>query len=63
MKLSRTATLCVAGLNHSIDTYCEWLDYSLEEQGELDEALATSSGAPNAAGGRFAFRYGVFGQR
>jgi hypothetical protein len=50
MKLSRAATLCVAGLNHSIDTYCEWLDYSLEEQGEMDDALAASWGSPNAGG-------------
>ena len=54
LKLMRAATLSVADLNRSIDTYCEWLDYSLEEQGELDEALATSWGAPNAAGCRYA---------
>jgi hypothetical protein len=44
MKLLRAPTLCVAGLNHPIDTCCEWLDYSLEEQGEVDNALAASWG-------------------
>ena len=53
MKLMRSATLSVADLNRSIDTYCKWLDYGLEEQGELDDALATSLGSPNAAGWRW----------
>ncbi len=50
----RAATLSVAELNRSIDTYCEWLDYSVEEQGELDDALASSWGSPEAAGRRYA---------
>jgi hypothetical protein len=54
LKLMRAATLSVADLNRSIDTYCEWLDYSLEEQGELDGALAQSWGAPDAAGRPYA---------
>lgn len=50
----RAATLSVADLDRSIGLYCDWLDYSVEEQGELDAALASSWGAPNAAGKRFA---------
>lgn len=50
----RAATLSVADLNRSIDTYCEWLDYTVEEQGELDEALAGSWGCPGAAGRPYA---------
>lgn len=51
MKLMRAATLSVADLDRSVDTYREWLDYSVEERGELDADLAASWGAP-AAGGR-----------
>ena len=54
MKLMRAATLSVADLNRSIDLYCEWLDYSVEEQGLLDDALAGSWGAPSASGRRYA---------
>ncbi len=54
MKLLRAATLSVADLNRATDNYCQWLDYSVEEQGELDAGLAASWGAPNAAGRRFA---------
>ncbi len=50
----RAATLSVADLNRSVDTYCEWLDYSLEERGELDPALAASWGSPAAAGRPYA---------
>ena len=31
MKLMRAATLSVADLSRSVDLYCEWLDYSVEE--------------------------------
>ena len=54
MKLMRAATLSVADLTRSIDTYCEWLDYTVEEQGKLDAALAESWGCPSAAGRPFA---------
>ena len=50
----RAATLSVADLNRSIDTYCQWLDYTVEQQGELDAALAASWDSPGAAGHRFA---------
>ncbi len=50
----RAATLSVADLNRSIDTYCDWLDYSVEEQGELDDVLAKSWGCAKAAGRRYA---------
>lgn len=50
MKLMRAATLSVADLNRSIDLYCQWLDYSVEEQGVVDTDLASSWGAPGAAG-------------
>ena len=50
----RAATLSVADINRAVDTYCEWLDYSIEEQGELDADLAASWGTPGAAGRRFA---------
>ena len=52
MKLLRSATLSVADLNRSSDLYCEWLDYSVEETGELDESLASSWGCPASAGSR-----------
>lgn len=50
----RAATLSVADLQRAVDVYCEWLDYSVEEQGEVDADLAASWGAPMAAGRRFA---------
>ena len=50
----RAATLSVADLDRSIKLYCDWLDYSVEEQGELGDALAASWGTPGAAGRRFA---------
>jgi hypothetical protein len=50
----RAATLSVADLNCSIDTYCEWLDYSVDELGEIGTPLANSWGCPNAAGKRYA---------
>lgn len=54
MKLMRAATLSVADLARSTDLYCEWLDYSVEEQGELGSDLAASWGAPKAGGRQFA---------
>jgi len=54
MKLLRAATLSVANLDETTDVYCRWLDYSVEEQGELDAALAESLGAPASAGSRCA---------
>lgn len=50
----RAATLSVADLDRSVNTYCEWLDYSIEEQGELSDDLARSWGTPLAAGRRYA---------
>ncbi len=50
----RAATLSVADLDRSVDLYCEWLDYRVEEQRELDSQLAASWGAPHAAGRRYA---------
>ena len=46
MKLIRAATLSVADLDRAVDNYCEWLDYSVEEQGELDAGLAASWDSP-----------------
>jgi len=54
LKLMRAATLSVADLDRSIALYCDWLDYSVEETGEVDAALAASWGTPGAAGRRFA---------
>jgi len=54
VKLMRAATLSVADLARSIDLYCEWLDYSVEEQGTVDADLAASWGAPLAAGRTYA---------
>ena len=54
MKLMRAATLSVADLNRSLDTYREWLDYGVEERGELDAGLAASWGTPGAAGRQYA---------
>ncbi|MGI9238304.1 MAG: hypothetical protein ACR2QZ_12960 [Woeseiaceae bacterium] len=50
----RAATLSVADLDRSVALYCEWLDYSTEERGELNADLATSWGAPAAAGRNYA---------
>ncbi|MDJ0749982.1 MAG: hypothetical protein QNJ11_10890 [Woeseiaceae bacterium] len=54
MKLLRAATLSVADLERTIGNYCEWLDFSVAERGELDGALSASWGTPQAAGRRFA---------
>ncbi|MEO1247011.1 MAG: hypothetical protein AAFX56_15115 [Pseudomonadota bacterium] len=50
----RAATLSVADLDRSVETYCEWLDYSVEERGTLDAALAASWDAPGAGGKPYA---------
>lgn len=50
----RAATLSVADLDRAVDNYCRWLDYAVEERGELDGALADSWGAAGSAGHRFA---------
>ena len=54
MKLMRAATLSVADLDRSVATYTDWLDYSLEEHGRLDDDLAASWGAPGAGGRPYA---------
>lgn len=54
MKLIRAATLSVAELERSVGLYCDWLDYSVAERGELSADLAASWGAPLAAGRPFA---------
>lgn len=50
----RAATLSVADLERSIRLYCDWLDYSVEERGTIDGALAESWGAPESHGARYA---------
>lgn len=50
----RAATLSVADLDRSIANYCEWLDYSVEEQDVLTAEMATSWGAEKSAGNRCA---------
>ena len=52
VKLMRAATLSVADLDRSVDTYGKWLDYTLEESGELDADLAASWGCPASAANR-----------
>ncbi len=54
MKLLRAATLSVADLDRSVELYCTWLDYTLEERGSVDRALAGSWGSPSATGARCA---------
>ena len=54
MKLLRAATLSVADLDQTANRYCEWFDFSVEEQGEVDATLAASWGTPGAAGRRCA---------
>jgi len=54
MKLLRSATLAVADIDRTTETYCRWLDYRVEERGDLDEALAGSWGCPKSAGARSA---------
>ncbi len=54
MELMRAATLSVADLDRSVNLYCEWLDYSVEETGKLGDRLAASWGCPGAAGRRYA---------
>ena len=54
MKLLRAATLCVADLDRSIETYARWLDYQLVETGTLDAGLAAAWDAPASEGSRTA---------
>ena len=54
MKLMRAATLSVADLDRSVGLYNEWLDYTVDERGDVDADLAASWGCPGAAGRRFA---------
>ncbi len=54
MKLMRAATLSVADLDRSVDLYTQWLDYSVEERGEVDHGLAASWGCPATEGRRSA---------
>ncbi len=51
MKLIRAATLSVTDLHRSVELYTTWLDYTVDESGKLEAALAMSWGA-NAAAGR-----------
>lgn len=50
MKLIRAATLSVADFDRPVRFYRDWLDYRVEERGELHAGLAASWGAPQAAG-------------
>ena len=50
----RAATLSVADIDRSIDLYCQWLDYSVEESATVDDDLAASWGASGSAGARCA---------
>ncbi len=50
MKLLRAATLTVSDLQRSTDLYAKYFDYSVVEQGEISESLATSWATPNSAG-------------
>jgi catechol 2,3-dioxygenase-like lactoylglutathione lyase family enzyme len=54
MKLLRAATLSVADLSRARDNYARYMDYSVVEEGALDDALAASWGAPKSAGRRHA---------
>lgn len=54
MKLLSAATLSVADLDRSSELYCQWLDYTVAETGELAPALAASWGTPKSAGQRCA---------
>ena len=50
----RAATLSVADLDRSVTNYTEWLNYTVEERGQLDNELAASWGAPGAGGRPYA---------
>ena len=54
MKLIRAATLSVTDLHRSLELYTTWLDYTVEESGKLEAALAKSWGANGAAGRPYA---------
>lgn len=50
MHLIRGTTLTVADLATSRDLYCDWLDYTCVETGEVSSDLAQSWGTPKSAG-------------
>ncbi len=50
MKLLRAATLTVADLERSKNNYANYFDYSVVEEGTVDESLAASWDAPSTAG-------------
>lgn len=50
MHLIRAATLTVSDLKRSQSYYCDWLDYSCIETGNITTQLAESWGTPNTAG-------------
>lgn len=50
----RAATLSVANLEKSTELYCEWLNYSVAENGILGEKLAAGWGSQNTAGRPYA---------
>ncbi len=54
MQLIRASTLTVSDLNYSTSIYSKWLDYSVIEDGTIDESLAASWNAPNTAGLKYA---------
>lgn len=54
MKLLRAATLSVANLDRSIETYTRWLDYETVETGDVGAELASSWGTPAVAAARTA---------
>ena len=54
MKLLRAATLSVSNLKRSVELYEQWMDFSLEESGNLDKELAVSWGSPGADGRPYA---------
>ena len=54
MQLLRAATLTTPDPAATAALYTRWLDYETVETGEVDDALATSWGAPDCAGRRYA---------
>jgi len=54
MHLIRAATLTVSDLETSQSLYCDWLDYSCVEKGNISPCLAESWGAPKTAGQAYA---------
>lgn len=54
MHLLRAGTISVGDLRQSRGLYERWLDYRTLEQGQVDEGLAASWGAPGAGGAPYA---------